>query len=124
MWRIARLSGKKKNSGQNLMEYGLILGVVAVALITMQTYFKRGIQSVIKVVADDYGPQGDPVGQLEMAIKMNILTDRGRQMTMNSSTTGEQVKKVINQGGSDIRTETSGNTTTVTDSFSLSGYLR
>jgi len=124
MWRIARLSGKKKNSGQNLMEYGLILGVVAIALLTMQTYFKRGIQSVIKVVADDYGPQGDPVGRLEMAIKSNIITNRGSRITTNSTTTGLQLKKMINRGGSDIRTETSGNTTTKTDSFAISGYLR
>lgn len=49
------------NKAQNFVEYTLILGIVGVALISMQTYFKRGIQSVIKVTADDLGPQGEPL---------------------------------------------------------------
>lgn len=44
----------------NLVEYSLILGIVAVALFAMQPHFKRGIQGILKVVADDMGPQGEP----------------------------------------------------------------
>jgi Flp pilus assembly pilin Flp len=43
------------NKGQNITEYGLILAVVMVAFLAMNTYFKRGIQSVIKATADDLG---------------------------------------------------------------------
>jgi|GEM_PF-1945485 len=39
--------------GQNLAEYALIIGVVSLALVAMQTYFKRGIQSIVKVSADE-----------------------------------------------------------------------
>jgi len=56
-----RITRKPGNKAQNFVEYTLILGVVGLALFSMQTYFKRGIQSVIKVTADDLGPQGDPL---------------------------------------------------------------
>jgi hypothetical protein len=42
------------------VEYSLILSIVAVALFAMQTHFKRGIQGILKVIADDMGPQGEP----------------------------------------------------------------
>ena len=39
--------------GQNLAEYALIIAVVGLALAAMQTYFKRGIQSIAKISADE-----------------------------------------------------------------------
>jgi Flp pilus assembly pilin Flp len=45
----------RREKAQNLSEYALILGVVSLALIVMQPYFKRGIQGVIKATADDLG---------------------------------------------------------------------
>lgn len=50
---------------QNFVEYTLVLGIVGLALFGMQAYFKRGIQSVIKVTADDFGQQGEPFRKFE-----------------------------------------------------------
>jgi len=40
---------------QNFSEYALIIGIVTILLFAMQTYFKRGIQGVIKATSDDLG---------------------------------------------------------------------
>ena len=41
------------------MEYAVVLSLVVVALSAMALYFRRGIQSVIKVAADEAGKQED-----------------------------------------------------------------
>ena len=41
--------------GQNLTEYALILGVVALALAGMQPFMKRGLQAQLKLTADEIG---------------------------------------------------------------------
>ena len=43
--------------GQAIVEYAVLIGIVAAALVTMQTYIKRGIQAGIKVAADQIGDQ-------------------------------------------------------------------
>ena len=39
-------------SGQSLAEYAILLGVVVVALITMQAYARRGLQARYRTVVD------------------------------------------------------------------------
>lgn len=46
---------------QGLTDYAVIIAVVALALLTMQTYFKRGIQSVVKTTADAFGGFGSGI---------------------------------------------------------------
>jgi hypothetical protein len=41
--------------GQQLTEYALILGVVALALAAMQPFMKRGVQATLKLTADELG---------------------------------------------------------------------
>lgn len=100
----------KNNKAQSLIEYGLILGIVTVALLSMQAYFKRGIQSVVKVAADDYGPQGEPVRDVEIAIKKKVYYDEGK-LAVNSkgTSTWEQTRR--NLGDSDIQTTILGGNT-------------
>jgi hypothetical protein len=43
------------NKAQNFSELALILGVVTLALVAMQPYFKRGIHAIVKVTEDDLG---------------------------------------------------------------------
>ena len=40
---------------QGITEYALVIACVAAALLTMQVYFKRGVQSVVKVSVDQLG---------------------------------------------------------------------
>ncbi len=50
-----RVSKEKK--AQTIIEYTMILGVIAMILFAMNTMVKRGIQGMIKVVADQVGNQ-------------------------------------------------------------------
>ena len=49
-----RLLNKK---AQSIQEYVIVFGLVVVALISMQTYMKRGIQGAVKDMADQIGFQ-------------------------------------------------------------------
>ena len=43
---------RQRITGQSVIEYAVLLGIVAAALITMQVYFKRGLQGKIRDLAD------------------------------------------------------------------------
>ena len=43
--------------GQSILEYTIIVGIVAVVLSYMGTGIKRGVQSLVKVTADQVGNQ-------------------------------------------------------------------
>lgn len=49
----------RNKKAQSILEYAVLLGLAGIALSSMQVYFKRGIQSVIKVAADEVGKQED-----------------------------------------------------------------
>ncbi len=106
------------------MEYALILGVVTVALLGMQAYFKRGIQSVIKVTADGYGSQGDPVKPLEKKIK-EAAKQKGIETLSRSESTSSWTQKIENRGEGNIRSEIKGeNTATGTSVWVGGDYKR
>ena len=46
-----------KNRSQSILEYTVILSIAVIVLSAMSLYFRRGIQSVIKVAADEFGDQ-------------------------------------------------------------------
>ena len=50
---------RKNTRAQSIIEYALILGIVAIALSAMQLYFRRSLQAAIKLAADDIGSQRD-----------------------------------------------------------------
>ncbi len=55
-WGVIKM--KKRNTrAQTLLEFTAIIGLVVVALVVMSPLFKRSIQSVIKVTADQLAPQ-------------------------------------------------------------------
>ena len=43
------------------MEYALLIGVAALALAGLRLYFQRGIQSAVRIAADEMGNQDDSV---------------------------------------------------------------
>jgi hypothetical protein len=48
-----------KKKAQSILEYILIVGIVGMALGAMQLYFRRTVQSAIKIAADELGDQQD-----------------------------------------------------------------
>jgi len=49
----------KKNIGQSIIEYSVLLGLLAAVFAGMQVYMRRGIQAAIKISADQLGNQED-----------------------------------------------------------------
>ncbi len=50
----------KNKRGQNTLEYALIIAVVIAALLTINTYLKKGVQGRLKESTDQIGKQFDP----------------------------------------------------------------
>lgn len=48
---------KMTNSGQTMIEYSLVVGIILTVVIAMQPMLKRGGQAMIKLVADQIGNQ-------------------------------------------------------------------
>ncbi len=83
-----------RNTGQSILEYAIMLSIVLIALSAMSLYFRRGIQSVVKIAADEAGNQTeaeeiDPlkgvktaaeINRQVQAIQNNMLFD-GRQIS-------------------------------------------
>jgi Flp pilus assembly pilin Flp len=70
----------RNKKAQSINEYAIIIGLVAVAIMGMQTYLKRGIQGVIKVSADELG---DQFGQFE-GVKEEGLVDYQEAFTIDT----------------------------------------
>lgn len=47
------------SQGQTILEYALLIMIVTMVLVYMGTDFKRGIQSMVKVTADQLGNQAN-----------------------------------------------------------------
>jgi len=54
---MTRLNQKR---GQSTLEYAVLMIVIIAALISIQTYIKRGIQGRLKSASDDIGDQYSP----------------------------------------------------------------
>lgn len=46
--------------GQSTLEYAILIAIVVAALLTVQTYVKRGLQGRARSAADDIGGQFSP----------------------------------------------------------------
>jgi Flp pilus assembly pilin Flp len=47
----------KIKRGQSVLEYAILMVIIIAALLTLQTYIKRGIQGRLKSATDDIGSQ-------------------------------------------------------------------
>lgn len=54
--------------GQSITEYVILLGVVAAAVLGMQSYAKRGIQAGIKAAADRIGSQQQGLEDINLSL--------------------------------------------------------
>lgn len=90
-----------KTKAQSILEYVLILGIAAAALMLMQLYMRRSIQGVIKVAADELGEQKQ--GLMEFDYK-NDWKVKGSSAIV-SVTTGTQNNSLSERGAVRYETE-------------------
>ncbi|MBU0504005.1 MAG: hypothetical protein ABH882_02085 [Candidatus Omnitrophota bacterium] len=73
---------RKRNKAQNLSEYAIILGLVSVALITMQVYMKRGVQGKLRDLADQISPtqyeRGNTTANYDITRTSRVEETQGR----------------------------------------------
>lgn len=65
---------RKRQKGQSVVEYAVLLVIVMGALVAMTNYIKRAVQGRWKSVVDDMGDQYDP-RLTEIAVNHTISTD-------------------------------------------------
>ena len=59
--------------GQSIMEYLTLIAIVTMALVYMGTDMRRGIQSVVKVTADQMGKQANADQDFDQQTQRGIL---------------------------------------------------
>lgn len=77
---FGKLAGNKR--AQSVMEMGVLLLVIAAAMIAMQTYLKRGIQGRLREGVDNIGDQYDPgatTSDFTLTHVSNITTNSATQ---------------------------------------------
>ena len=84
----------KKNKAQSIIEYSILLGLLAAGFFTLQVYLKRGIQAGIRASADQLGNQQEGT----------VYFDLRDGFVENSSSTTETVvpsttEKTVSRGG-------------------------
>jgi len=92
--------GKK---AQSVIEYTLLLALIGAALAAMQVYMKRGLQGVVKVAADQLGPQryqyeqSNPNGA-------PIYFMNGQTESIGNSTSQGTIRTMVSEGGAQTKT--------------------
>lgn len=91
---------------QNTLEYAILIAIVAIGLLAMQNYVKRGFQGMLRERADDLGEQFSPgYTTYNYSITTNsttnqTITDNGNLKTttnITSSRTGNEVVKNLSE---------------------------
>jgi len=57
MPKVTKRRPKADIKAQSLLEYAVLIGIVAGVVMAMGPYLKRGVQSIVKVTADQLAPQ-------------------------------------------------------------------
>lgn len=91
---MLRCRHKNNQIGQIFMEYTMIIGVIITVLIAMNMTIKRGIQGMIKTVADQVGTQAnaeqrfDEAGHLDLSYTTTrVDSDKTRRETPQTGVT-------------------------------------
>ncbi|MCK5492002.1 MAG: hypothetical protein KAJ14_02700 [Candidatus Omnitrophica bacterium] len=78
----------KRKKAQSINEYALILGIIAVVLVSMQTYFKRGINGLIRRSADE-------IGDIAEKDWTQYYSDRNKNYLLTAQTLGTMEQGLI-----------------------------
>lgn len=86
--------------GQSTLEYAVLAVVVIGALLTVQTYIKRGVQGRLKSAADDIGDQysADNTNELKTTVRSSNTEEKfaGGVSTSNIMGNGEVTNTTMN----------------------------
>jgi uncharacterized protein (UPF0333 family) len=68
-----------RKKGQTILEYTIVLGAIIIVMFSMGPMIKRGLQSLIKVVADQVGVQNDADQRFDEAghLEESYIATRG-----------------------------------------------
>jgi len=77
--------------GQSILEYSIIVGIITVVLFYMGTGIKRGVQSLVKVTADQVGNQQNSDQDFGD-------TQQGYMVASNSATQQNKDRQVMESG--------------------------
>jgi len=80
-----------KKYAQAISEYVVLFAVVAAALTLMQLYFRRSIQSVIKIAADEVGTQKEGASAQDYDFAWVERQNTATNTTFSSTTTEERL---------------------------------
>ena len=83
-----RGKNSRKRSGQQIIEYGVLIAAITTALLVMSVYTKRGLQAVIKDSADQIGSQADN----EPDVTSILTTGNSSMVTLVNETTNIQAQ--------------------------------
>ncbi len=114
----------KGKKAQSINEYALVLGIIAVVLISMQTYFKRGINSLLCRTANEMGDIAETdwtkyyadrvnvnvelphqtLGAMEQGmISYKLYTNKSGEIDFLESNTNRKFKYAENKKGSAVK---------------------
>ena len=86
-----------KRKGQSTLEYAVLVMIIIGALVTIQTYIKRGVQGRLKTSSDDIGDQYSP-GNTN-AVKTTTVHSKTQQLYGQDETgnikQGQSVEKIV-----------------------------
>ena len=93
---VSRQTGKLKK-GQSVFEMSLLLVLIAVALIAMQAYLKRGIQGRLRGNADNIGEQYDPARTTSDFLINHVSNTTTTTMSADEQDTQRLLTNVVSQ---------------------------
>jgi len=86
-----------KTKGQSTLEYAVLVMIIIGALVTIQTYIKRGVQGRLKSSSDDIGDQFSP-GNTN-AIKTTTVHSKTQQLfgqdAQGTAKQGQSTDKIV-----------------------------
>jgi len=100
---LKKLLHIKNQKGQSALEYTVYMMIILAAFLSMQTYFKRGVQGRFKQAIDDMGDQYDPrvaesnivttsIGERQTIMTVVEKEDGGQQTDRQDLESGTETK--------------------------------
>jgi len=100
--------------GQTILEYTMIVGIATLVLYYMGTGFKRGVQSMVKITADQVGNQANSDQDYNDAI--------AGHMAFSSTVTNDVHNKLVSVQNNLITTNDSDTTSTLANVYTNGGF--